>query len=146
MKHWIAAIGWMLPAVLFGQVQWDTIILFQTYEQAPFRALAIQEDDYISYTETVDGYTIVLNEAGEWCYAVRKGDDLVPSRVKVHDPIYREEAEKRFLEKLPKHLRYGPDRINELKLEKLKLYDYEQYLRFRDALERMRKQRNKSKK
>ncbi len=131
----------MTPLLLWGQKKWDTIVLFQTYEGQPFRAVAVEEDDYVSYTETVDGYTILLNSAGEWCYAVRKGDDLVPSKVKVHEPVYREAAEIRFLEKLPRHLRYGPSKVAQLKIEKLKLYDYEQYLRFREALERMRKKK-----
>ncbi len=140
MKKWIglAFVGGFLSAR--AQTRWDTIVLFQTYEGVPFRAVAIQEDDYISYTETVDGYTILLNEAGEWCYAIRKGDDLVPSRVKVHEPGQRDEKEIRFLRKLPKHLRYGPSKIQELRLAKLKLYDYERYLRLREALRRKKQQ------
>ncbi len=137
MKYWmLLSLTIMISGWSMAQTQWDTIVLFQTYEGIPFRAIAIQEDDYISYTETVDGYTIVLNAAGEWCYATRKGDDLVPSKVRVHPPAYRDEKEQRFLRKLPKHLRYGPAKIDELKLEKLKLYDYERYLRFREVLRR----------
>lgn len=71
----------------------------------------------LSYSETVDGYTIVRNEQGVYEYAERAGNgDLEPSGTVAHDPSDRSEDERSLLEDTPKHLRYRDEALKE-KLE-----------------------------
>ena len=61
----------------------------------------------LSYSETVDGYTLVRNEQGVYEYAERAGGgDLEPTGTVAHDPEDRSPDERRLLEGIPKHLRY----------------------------------------
>lgn len=77
----------------------------------------------LSYTETTDGYTIVLNEQGLYEYAKQARDgDLVPSGVRAHNPDKREKSETRYLSGKPKHLRYQNPKLNEILERKERLY------------------------
>ncbi len=69
----------------------------------------------LSYSETVDGYTIVRNDDGIYEYAERaSGGDLKPSGTVAHNPGERESDERRLLEDLPKHLRYRPPKLKKI--------------------------------
>lgn len=62
---------------------------------------------FLNYTETIDGYTIVLNDAGFYEYAKLASDgNLVPGGMIARDPQNRTKKENRKLRKFPKHLRY----------------------------------------
>lgn len=77
----------------------------------------------LSYTETVDGYTIILNEQGLYEYAKQAKDgDLIPTGVRAHNPDKREKSEIKFLSKKPKHLRYQNPKLNEILERKERLY------------------------
>lgn len=70
---------------------------------------------YLSYSETVDGYTILRNDKGVYEYAERGSDgDLKPSGVVAHDPGERERKEILLLKKTPKHLRYKKPKLDEI--------------------------------
>lgn len=70
---------------------------------------------FISYTETIDGYTIVTNDQGVYEYAKQTDDgDLKPDGIKVHDPGKRDKKELRHLKHMPKHLRYQSPKLDEL--------------------------------
>lgn len=73
---------------------------------------------HLSYSETIDGYTVVRNKNGVYEYAERasKGD-LQPSGQVAHDPSDRERDELVFLKKIAKHLRYKQPKLDEI-LEK----------------------------
>mgnify|MGYP006301729389 CR=1 FL=1 len=72
----------------------------------------------LSYSETIDGYTLVRNKVGVYEYAERaSGGDLKASGIVAHDPGEREQKELNFLKNTKKHLRYKPPKLNEV-LEK----------------------------
>ena len=62
----------------------------------------------VSYTETIDGYTLMLNPVGLYEYAVQTKDgNLTYGGVPAHDPKDRKGKEKRYLKKkATMHLRY----------------------------------------
>ena len=69
----------------------------------------------IYYTETIDGYTIVLNDDGLYEYAELTNEgDLEPSGVRANDPEQRADEEQRFLRNHDKHIRYEPPKLDEL--------------------------------
>lgn len=65
----------------------------------------------ISYTETLDGYTLILNSKGLFEYAKLSSDDLVPSGVLAHETNERSKEENSYLSTINKHLTYGPNKI-----------------------------------
>ncbi len=68
-----------------------------------------------SYTETEDGYTLMINYAGLFEYAINDRDgNLVESDRLAHDLDMRSEKEKKQLESLPKHKRQAGRKLAEL--------------------------------
>ena len=60
-------------------------------------------DEYCKWAETSDGYTIVRDTCGRWCYAQKKGDmSLVPTSWQLGSE--EQPAVRRFLDDTPKHL------------------------------------------
>lgn len=79
---------------------------------------------FVPYTETIDGYTIVLANDGIYEYAKQgTGGDLVPSGIRAHDPADRDRKEISYLKKVEKHLRYQNPKLQELQ-EKKKIFEY----------------------
>lgn len=73
---------------------------------------------FISYTETMDGYSLIMNKQGIYEYATRgDGGDLVGSGVDARDPKDRSKTDEAFLANIPKHLRYDGKKLRDL-LEK----------------------------
>lgn len=71
--------------------------------------------EYISYTETEDGYTLVLNKNDIYEYAKSGSDgDLIASGVQAHDKAKRKRAERKFVCKSSKNLRYQGKKLEEL--------------------------------
>jgi hypothetical protein len=71
---------------------------------------------FMNYTETIDGYTVVLDDAGLYNYAkLTKTGDLVPNGIVAHDPLDRKKKEIKALRKIPKHLRYQGEVLEKLK-------------------------------
>lgn len=60
-----------------------------------------------SYTETIDGYTLLRNKKGIYVYAqIDKCQNLIPSKLKAHNPNNRPKRELKCLDKNFKpHLR-----------------------------------------
>lgn len=78
---------------------------------------------HVSYTETVDGYTVVRNNKGVYEYAEQTSNgDLEAGGVQAHNPGERKEDEKRYLSRMDKHLRYQPPKLDELKEKHDRLY------------------------
>ncbi len=68
-----------------------------------------------AYTETIDGYTIVMAKDGFYYYAVQTKDgNLLPSDVRAKDPENRTKKEQKKLASLPKHLRYSGEKLQEI--------------------------------
>lgn len=73
---------------------------------------------HLSYSETVDGYTVMRNDESVYEYAERSsGGDLEPGGKIAHDPEDRDQSEKKYLSNIEKHLRYRPPKLEEI-LEK----------------------------
>ena len=64
----------------------------------------LEGDEFYHFNTTVDGYTILLNEAGGYVYAKREGMNLVSTHVLAHDPGKRSTAEMALLSGLSKRL------------------------------------------
>lgn len=64
--------------------------------------IKIVGDEFFNYQTTVDGYTIVRNEAGYFVYAQSLNDDLVPSKVIAHNEAERSASEMQFVNTLAK--------------------------------------------
>ena len=69
----------------------------------------------LAYTETLDGYTVVLNKVGIYEYAKQSKDgDLVPTGTKANNPDKRDKKEKKYAARLTPHLRYKSPKLNVL--------------------------------
>lgn len=64
--------------------------------------LALHGDEYLNYTTTGDGYTVVKNEAGFYEYARLEGDRLVSTGCVAHDAQFRLPAERSLVNSLQK--------------------------------------------
>jgi len=61
----------------------------------------------LSYCETIDGYTVVVDAIGMYEYAKRgRKGDMVAVGMQAKDENQRTPEEMRYLKKVPKHLRY----------------------------------------
>ncbi|MEX0965741.1 MAG: hypothetical protein WD077_00755 [Bacteroidia bacterium] len=70
---------------------------------------------WVSYTETIDGYTILPNEDNLYEYAVQgKKGDLKPGGRLAHDPDKRDAKEEKYIKRLTPHLRYKSPKLDEL--------------------------------
>ncbi len=68
-------------------------------------ALRLVGDEFFHYNTTSDGYTVLLDKAGCYVYALRNGDgQLEPSNVVAHDVTQRSVAELALLAAMPKNL------------------------------------------
>ncbi len=78
-----------------------------------------------AYTETIDGYTITLDEHGIYQYAkIGTGGGLATSGFKARDPQNRTKDEIRFLRGKPTHLRPTEKYIEQLRQRDKKFYDH----------------------
>ncbi len=64
--------------------------------------IKIVGDEFFNYHTTVDGYTIVRDEAGYFVYAQSQNDDLVPSKVIAHNVAERSASEVQYVSTLEK--------------------------------------------
>jgi len=62
-------------------------------------------DEFFNYLTTVDGYTIVKNEAGYYTYARQSGNTLVASNLIARDEAKRTAADRAALASIPKGLK-----------------------------------------
>ena len=70
-----------------------------------FVTLRMHGDEYLHYTTTADGFTVVRNERGFWVYASKQADgSLAATGIVAHDDADRKADEKTFLTSTPKRL------------------------------------------
>ena len=62
-------------------------------------------DEFFNYLTTIDGYTVVKNEAGYYTYARLDGNRLIAGNCIAHDEANRTAADKAVLAQLPKALK-----------------------------------------
>ena len=66
--------------------------------------LVLHGDEFFNYLTTIDGYTVVKNNAGFYTYAQLKGDQLIPSHFIARDENQRTDADRAAIANLPKGL------------------------------------------
>ena len=69
-----------------------------------FITVSLHGDEYLHYTTTDDGYTVVRDAQGCYVYAEQRDGQLVPSAMRAHDASERTLQEQRFLTGIGKHL------------------------------------------
>ena len=91
----------------------DTLLILQS-DRSKLHVVC-DGNPFISYCETTDGYTLVLDPIGMYEYAAkgRKGD-LVPMGMPAKDVNERSPSDIRSLRRIPKHLRYSGKKLEEL--------------------------------
>lgn len=102
---------------------------------------------FISYTETIDGYTLTLNQQGVYEYAARgEGGDLVGSGVDARDPKDRSKSDEAFLSNVPKHLRYEGKKLRDLLARQRKWEESvnygQQYRQYKEEQQKLQEQKN----
>ncbi len=66
--------------------------------------LQLHGDEWLSYTTTADGYTVVKDQQGYYVYARQLEGQLVATAQVAHDADARQDAERMFLAAVSKHL------------------------------------------
>lgn len=66
--------------------------------------VSLHGDEYLHYTTTSDGYTVVRNTQGCYVYAEQHDGRLVATDMRAHDASERSERELSFLQEVGKHL------------------------------------------
>ena len=59
--------------------------------------IRLHGDEYMNFTTTEDGYTVVKNDKGYYCYAVKQGSTLTTTDIVAHDSNMRDAKETAFL-------------------------------------------------
>lgn len=67
-------------------------------------SVVLHGDEFVSYTTTADGYTVLLDADGFYEYARLVGGCLSATGMRAHDAALRGEEEKTFLKTTPRHL------------------------------------------
>lgn len=78
--------------------------------------IRLHGDEYLHFTTTDDGYSVVKNELGYYVYAQRgKDGQLEPTRMVAHDAALRQQAEQHFLQSIAKY--QAPDMLPDVRKE-----------------------------
>ncbi len=75
--------------------------------------IKLKGDEFVSWGETLDGYTLLSDGNNGWAYAVLNADgDLVSSDILTHNQGERTAIETSLLPQIPKKLRYSQKQID----------------------------------
>ncbi len=66
--------------------------------------LRLVGDEFYHFTTTADGYTVVQDADGAYCYAREQADTLASTHVLAHDAASRQAAELQLLQAIPKRV------------------------------------------
>lgn len=81
--------------------------------------ISLQGDEYLSWAKTIDGYTLLQTDNGEWMYAqVDTEGNLVASNCAAADPSYRTSDDKLKLAKISKDLGFSKSQLNKANQQK----------------------------
>jgi len=73
-------------------------------------------DEFVSWRETADGYTLLFASDGFLEYAVKdESGDLKPSGVRARNERERTKSDKKFLKKIPKKLWFNPSQAEAMR-------------------------------
>ncbi|HON18859.1 MAG TPA: hypothetical protein PK990_06790, partial [Salinivirgaceae bacterium] len=75
--------------------------------------IILKGDEQVKWAETVDGYSILLNENGFYEYTViNEHGDMVRSGIRAHNKENRTSEQTSFLNKIEKHQNFSPSQIS----------------------------------
>ena len=78
--------------------------------------IRLHGDEYLHFTTTDDGYSVVKNEQGYYVYAQRgKDGQLEPTHMVAHDTALRQQAERQYLQGIAKY--QAPDMTQDARKE-----------------------------
>ena len=78
--------------------------------------IKLKGDEFVSWAESLDGYTLLSDGNNGWAYAVLNADgDLVSSGILTHNQEARTTIETSLLTQIPKKLRYSQKQIDNFK-------------------------------
>ena len=81
--------------------------------------ISLQGDEYLSWAKTIDGYTLLRADDGEWVYAqIDVEGNLVASNCIASDPNYRTSNDKLKLANISKNLTFSKNQLNQAKQRK----------------------------
>jgi immune inhibitor A len=83
--------------------------------------ICLHGDEFLNFTTTSDGYTVVKRPDGFYAYAELVGGNLVPTKFVAHDAVARTAAEKSFLYGVTKFVH--PSVINSEKVRRMKSFN-----------------------
>ena len=110
-----------------------------------FVTLSLHGDEYLSYTTTADGFTVVKDGRGCWVYATRQADGtLAATSMVAHDEADRTADEKAFLQSTPRRLapkmesrmaeRRQGNRVRQVKAQERRRAEGYDYSKFRGLI------------
>ena len=74
--------------------------------------ISLRGDEYLSWAKSLDGYTLLQSEKGEWVYARMDNDgNMVASDIMAADPAYRTNKENKALAKISKNLKFSETQL-----------------------------------
>ena len=84
--------------------------------------IKLHGDEYMSYTTTGDGYSVVMDNNGYYVYATLSDKKLVPTGVKAHNPEIRSSQEINFVKGIEKglHPEMSPDMTMQWQAEQVR--------------------------
>lgn len=72
----------------------------------------LKGDEFIRWAETIDGYSLLRNQEGNWCYAtLNEKGEMVASDIIACNPEERNVEEVIFLEKTDKKLFFSDEQL-----------------------------------
>lgn len=93
----VAVTSWAVPAAP------STVKVQQP--DGSYVTIKLHGDEWLNYTTTEDGYTVVKNEDGYYVYAQKQDGQLMGSRMPAHDAKHRQATEQQFVAGLERHIR-----------------------------------------
>ena len=72
----------------------------------------LKGDEFIRWAESIDGYSLLRNQDGAWCYAVlNERGEMIASEILACNPEQRNVEELIFLEKIDKNLFFSEEQL-----------------------------------
>ena len=108
MKHFLLFIfSFSIVTSLFAVPAYPYPVVF-TQPNGDEVTLIMQGDEYVKFAQTLDGYTLLYNDEGYFCYAQKNGSgDIVPSEFYAKDISNRDAQANNLLAKTSKGLRFS---------------------------------------
>lgn len=100
--HLLLAIGMTVSAYAIPAKPGKTVV---RQPDGSCVTIVLHGDEFMNYSSTTDGYTVVETPEGEWQYAVKAGGLLVASGITAHDAASRKADEEAFLSQNIKGIR-----------------------------------------